>query len=199
MITKLEAVNRCLQAIGESRVNSLSAGVPDADEAASIIDEVAHEIQAIGWTFNTQNSVTLTPTSDKTITVGPSVLRIDTVGRSSHLNVTVRENSSGQRKLFNVNDDTYEFVGSVEVMMIRTFEFGSLPYDLSNYIAARATRVFQERVMGSVSLDSFASRSEQEAWLRLMDAEAEAGDYNTLTHSPYVASITQRNAPYSWR
>lgn len=200
MLTKLEAVNRCLKAIGETKVNSLNSGVPDAEDAAAVIDEVSRDVLSTGWHCNTQNSVTITPQTDKTIPVGPTILRIDTTGKSAHINVTTREDpSTGLLRLYDIDNDTYEFDGPIKVTQVRSFEIAALPHAMAAYISARSARLFQERVMGSVALDSFTSRAEAEAWASLLDAEAEAGDYNCLRQSPYLAQLTARNSPINWR
>jgi len=61
MLTKLDAVNRCLRAIGEARINSLDSGVPDAADAEALIDETVTEILGSGWHFNTEQYVEFEP------------------------------------------------------------------------------------------------------------------------------------------
>ena len=51
-LTKLEAVNIVLDAIGESPVSSLTSGLPDAEAAEAKLDEVRTEILSRGWHQN---------------------------------------------------------------------------------------------------------------------------------------------------
>ena len=50
-LTKLEAVNMVLDAIGESPVSSLTSGLPDAEAAEAKLDEVRVEILSRGWLY----------------------------------------------------------------------------------------------------------------------------------------------------
>ena len=52
--TELEAVNIMLSSIGEAPVNSLSSGLVDAELAQTTLHNVSREVQAAGWSFNTE-------------------------------------------------------------------------------------------------------------------------------------------------
>lgn len=194
-----EAINRCLKAIGEAPVNSINSGVPDAEEASAVIDEVTQQVLMAGWSCNTAENVKLVPDLDGIIKVPASVLQVDTAGRDKWLNVTVRTDTDGIDKLFQVKDQTYQFTRPVYVDMTYLFDIDGLPFPLQNYIAAKAARVFQEGTFGSVSLDSFTTRGEAEAWALLMDYEADQEDSNCLTDSAYMRVVTGRNNYLSGR
>lgn len=196
---RLEAINRCLDAIGEEPVNSPSSGVPDAEDASRMIDQITREVLSAGYTSNSVFNVTLNQDLDGIIKVPSGVLKIDTTGRDAYLAVTVRTDTDGIDKLYKIKDQSYVFDGPVHVDIVYLFDIDALPFPLQNYIAARAARVFQESVMGSVSLDGFTSRREQEAWAQLLDYEAEQEDSNCLTDSVYMAVVTGRNNPLSYR
>jgi hypothetical protein len=201
MLDKLEAVNRCLQAIGEARVNTLQSGAPDAAEAETVLDEVREEVLMVGWFENTRHDVEVTPDLvSKEITVPATWHSVDPVRSSYNEKIVVKTDANdGVRKLFEVNKQTFEFEKSLKVNVITSLEFDDLSYPLKNYISARAARVFQERLMGSVSLDSFTGRAEAQAWSRLMDAEIEIEEPNMLTDSPYMREITGRYNRLTWR
>lgn len=194
MLTKLGAVNIILNAIGESPVSSLTSGLPDAEEAEAKLDATALEVLAKGWHQNLERGISLTRRNDGQIIIPDYYLRVDTVDRDQEINVTIRE-QGGRRKLFDLGNHSFVFKRDLICNVIVSIEFEALNFEMQNYIALRAARKFQESVMGSVQLDSFATRQEQEAYAALLDAEAENEDNNILRDSSYVAYTTYRNNP----
>ena len=71
--TELEAVNRVLQMMGEAPVNSLSGQFGLAKQAQDTLTNVSRQVQAEGWSFNTDYEVTLTRNSSNEIVVGSNV------------------------------------------------------------------------------------------------------------------------------
>lgn len=195
MLTRLDAINQCLDAIGEEPVSSLASGLDDAARAERALDKVSREVQEKGWQCNRDENFKLVPNNDGLIQVPSNVLRIDTVGRSKMIDVTVRQRSDGNHYLYNIKTQSFKFDGPVYVDIIWQFDFEGLTPALQMYIAAKAAREYQESEMGSVNLDSFARRQEMEAWAALLDAEAEAEDSNILTQSTHCAWITGRLNP----
>jgi hypothetical protein len=189
---RLDAINRCLDAIGESPVNSPSSGVPDAEDASRVIDRITREVLEPGWVVNTVET-TLQPDLEGVIKIAPNIIKVDTVGRDKRLAVTVRNDVDSIDKLFAIKDQTFIFTAPVLVELVYFFDIDGLPFALQNYIAAKSARVFQESAMGSVSLDNFTVRQEKEALAILQDYEAEQEDSNVLTDSAYMQIVTGRN------
>lgn len=198
MLTKLDAVNIVLNAIGESPVSSLTSGLPDAEAAEAKLDITIKEVLAKGWQQNLERGIVMNRNKDGEIIVPRQYLRVDTVGNDQVKNVVIRK-QNGKRKLFNLSTYSFTFEKDLEVDAIIEIEFDSLIFELQNYIAYRAARKFQESAMGSQALDSYATRQEQEAYVALLDAEAEGEDSNILRDSPHVAYATYRNHPFSGR
>ncbi|MDR3473415.1 MAG: hypothetical protein P4M09_17285 [Devosia sp.] len=195
-----DAINQCLDAIGEAPVNSTQSGVPDAEDASRMIDKVTRQVLSAGWTVNSVYNKLITPDHDGIIRVADNVLRIDTAGRSAGIAVTVRNDlDDGIDKLFKVLDESFIFTDPVYVDIVYFFDIDGLPFPLQNYIAAMSARVFQESVMGSATLDAFVKRAEAEAWAMVLDYEADQDDANALTDSPYMRAVTGRNNPLTGR
>lgn len=191
MLTKLEAVNHVLDAIGEDPVSSLSSGLPDAEKAERALDRVSKEVQTTGWHCNTEKSYRLAPDASGKIFLSSTVLTIDTVGRSAIYNVVPKEHE-GKRALYNVVKQTFAFTTPLYCDIVFFLDFESLTPALQMYIAAKAAREFQESEMGSAALDKFRVRKELEAWTQLQDAEAEAEDTNVLNDSPDLTWARKR-------
>lgn len=195
-LTKLEAVNMVLDAIGESPVSSLTSGLPDAEAAEAKLDEVRVEILSRGWHQNIEKNVTLKRDANQEILLSNIYLRVDSTGGDKEVNV-VQRYSNGKRKLFDVTKRSYTFTKDLVVDLIIDIPFEELTVELQNYIASRAARKFQESALGSSSLDSFTVRAEAESWAGLQDAEAENEDNNIIRSSPHVSYATYRFHP-SW-
>ena len=191
-LSKLEAVNIILDSIGETPVSSLDSGLPDAEAAETKLNEINKTVQAKGWHQNTELNLKLTPDSDKHIIVPSTYLRVDTTQSSRDLNVTVRTYLN-KPMLYNVKKQTFTFENSIYCNVILLFEFEDLTLELSNYIAYRAARKFQEAQMQSATLDGFTVRAEMEAYAALMDSETENEDTNILTDNAHCFYATYRN------
>lgn len=194
MLSKLDAVNIVLNAIGETPVSSLTSGLPDAEAAQQQLEATTKEVLSKGWHQNTERGITMQRNTDNEIIVANQYLRIDTSGVDFLLNVAIRK-QSGKRKLFDITNQTFTFTRDLTVDAVIEIDFEGLVFELQNYIAHRAARKFQESSMGSTSLDGFAVRQEQESYAALMDAECESEDNNILRDSSFVAYATYRYNP----
>lgn len=198
MLTKLEAINILLRAVGESPVNSLASGLDDAEEAEAFLDLTTKEVLEVGWHFNTREDYGLALTAENFIELPSDTLSCDTMGDSAHLNVTVRK-VGGKLRLFNLTDDTYTFTGTVYVKLVQSFDFESLPQALRQYIAWKAAGDYQQSDLGSVAIDKFIARRIEETKLRWLEADDEMSDANVLRDSESVRRTAARNNENSLR
>ena len=75
--SKLEAVNKALQMMGESPVNSLQGLLGLGNLAETTINSVSRKLQTEGWSFNTDYEADLTRDSTTNeISVGTSTTRV---------------------------------------------------------------------------------------------------------------------------
>lgn len=182
-MTELEAVNVMLTTIGEAPVNTLTGNqVTDVTIAQQVLNEVNREVQSQGWYFNTENGVTLTPDNNKHILPPADTARID----SRDYNIVIRED-----KLFDLDDFTYEFGGSIKVNIVYYQDFTVLPDAAKRYIAARAARIYADRLLNSETIHAMTLRDEQKALVDLRQFEEETADY-TMMDSLAVSRITNR-------
>lgn len=193
MMTKLEAVNEMLAAIGEEPVATLASGLPDAEAAEDTLDRISKQVQAPGWYVNTETFEWALDVNNE-IRLPSTVLRIDTVEEDKTLAVRKRRDGNFQ-KLWRIEDRTFKFVRPPKVEVIWHLPFDDLNFELQVYIVARAAKTFQAENMGSVALDTFNVRDEDEALAAVEDAEAEAEDSNALTDNAYCRNQVYRHSP----
>ena len=75
--SKLQAVNKALQMMGESPLNSLQGLLGLGNLAEETLDSVSRKVQVEGWSFNTDYQMTLTRDSTTNeISVGTNVSRV---------------------------------------------------------------------------------------------------------------------------
>ena len=183
--TELEAVNTMLSTIGESPVNAVEdTGNVDVVIARQILQTVSREVQARGWHFNTEKNYTITPDSEGYLVLPNTVLKVDTVYPDSSKDVVVR----GSR-LYDREKHTYVFTDAIKVDMTILLTFDELPEVARNYVTIRASRIFQERVVGSDTLHAFNSQDEARAMVSLMEYEADTADLNILSGNYSVYRI----------
>ena len=183
--TELEAINTMLSTIGESPVNAVEdTGNVDVVIARQILQSVSREVQARGWHFNTEKNYTITPDSAGYLVLPNAVLKVDTVYPDCSKDVVVR----GSR-LYDREKHTYVFTDAVKVDMTILLTFDELPEVARNYVTIRASRIFQERVVGSDTLHAFNSQDEARAMVSLMEYEADTADLNILSGNYSVYRI----------
>lgn len=192
--TELEAVNLMLATIGESPVSSLDqSGQVDAVIAQSVLNEIAVDVQSRGWHFNTDKAYKLKPEAfaPYEIKVPANAVQIDAVGADRALGLAIRGG-----KLWSRRDHSFSFEGRSHVLVdiVWLLTFAELPQAARRYVAIRAARVFQDRVVGSTTLHGFTQRDEQRAERMMRKFEAKTAKRSLLDASWSVARILHRNA-----
>jgi hypothetical protein len=189
-ITELQAVNMLLAAVGEDPVAALNTGLPDAEAAQIKLAEISKDVQESGWQCNTEIEVTLTPDGSSHLVLPANTLRVD-VSDIEGSDISIAER---QQRLYNLTDHTYVFTAPLRVDIVYELAYEDLPYRLAYYIAARASRMYQEDVTKSSALGTPLEAREIEAKIKLQEAE-EDDDANALLDSRSVYLMIRRNNP----
>lgn len=192
--SELEAVNLMLATIGESPVSTLvQSGQVDAVIAHQTLTETSIDIQSRGWRFNTDKGYPLKREAAAPwhIPAPANAARIDLVGADSHLDLTVRGG-----KLWDRRGHTFSFPEREEVRadVVWLLAFGELPQAARRYIAVKAARIFQDRVVGSSTINRFTRRDEEMAEAGLRKFEAKTAKRSLLNANWAVARILHRRA-----
>lgn len=140
-MTVLEAVNIILSTAGLGQVANLESNQrSDASYAERTLNEVELRVQKIGWNYNTREDVELTPDGDSKIEVPTGVIWIDSHGSHAWRNIT----QVGSR-LFDRDNNTSNFTGTLRVRYVLRFDFDCIPHPVADYIAAEAAYEFARR------------------------------------------------------
>jgi len=171
--TKLEAVNVMLSAIGEAPVNSLSSGLIEAEIAESILNTIDREVQSMGWHFNTDLNKSFAQDTLGQIILPTDILRADATLKADAPNLVQRG-----LKMYDRANHTFVVGAPANLDVVVQLLFDDVPEPAKRYMVLRATRVFQDRVVGSGTLHGFQERDEAEALIQLKDFDKSADDHN---------------------
>jgi len=188
--TELEAVNVCLANIGESPVSAITGNITvDAALARDLIRQVTREVQTHGFYWNTELNYKLIPNTADNLALPANVLSVDTTGDDKNKDLVARG-----RILYDRVKHTYTFTEPVYVDIVVALGFEELPEKARRYIAVRAARIYQERVMGNSSISNFNTSDEDMARAALLAENMEIEDNNMMTGNASVFGILSRTA-----
>ena len=156
--TELEAVNEMLGTIGESPVSDLvSASSVDVAVARDILRAASRETQSKGWWFNHDEGYTFVLNAQKQVVPANDILSLRPSLGGAQLILRNGKVYDRRRKA-----DTFTSAPTCDVVWF--FNYESLPESARRYIAIRAARIFQKRVLGSEALDVFTEDDERAAY-----------------------------------
>lgn len=184
--SELDAVNVCLEIIGEQPVNIIpTSGVTEATVAYNVLTRISREVQKKELHCNTEENYPLSANSDGYFMLPQNVLRVDAM--DAYLDVVQRGN-----RLYDKKNHTYKFTQTLMLTEIVFFlPFEELPEHVRHYIAVRAARVFQRNYLGSDLINQMTGEDEQKA---LINFERDEGltDDRTFIETSTPSAIIQR-------
>lgn len=184
--TKLEAVNSMLSTIGEAPVNNLSSGLVDAETAETILNEVSRSVQSTGWDFNSEPDFTFSANTDGHVVLPVEIVRADIAKSATKYRSSKTEYVQRGNKMYDKINHTFNIGKALKLDVVTLLPFDQCPEVARRYIAVRASRLFQERVVGSSTLSQMTRQDEQVALFALQEMEGDNGDYNIFDdHSTY--------------
>ncbi len=173
---ELPAVNEILASVGQAPVTTLDQTNPDVAIAYDTLLNVSREVQAEGWTFNTEEFYELTPDGNGEIIIANNMLQVDLHDEKDNEYETVRRNG----KLYEKNKHTYDWSTWEKVAcdIVWFFDWVDLPRPIQDYIVARAATIVSSRIVGDQQ--QYAVLSQKEQWNRAqaMEYECNQGDYS---------------------
>jgi hypothetical protein len=176
--TELEAVNIMLSTIGEAPVNNLQSGLVDAETAETILKNVSRDVQSHGWNFNSEPDYTVAADSSGNVILPTEIVRADLANSETKYRSSKNEYIQRGRKMYDKVNHTYNIGKALKLDVVVLLSFDLLPEIARRYIAIKASRIFQERVVGSAELSQMNRNDEQQAWFALQEMEGDNGDYN---------------------
>ena len=192
---ELPAVNEILASVGQAPVTTLDQTNPDVAIAYNTLLQVSREVQAEGWTFNTEISVPFTPdSSTEEIDVANNILQLDLTKDAAYSDkdaVIRTKTGSTQRKLYDRNSnahgnpttDAWKWgTDDIKCDVVYNLDWVVLPVPIQDYIVARAAVIVSSRIVGDGG--QYQMLQQKEAYNRAMALEYECnqGDYTFFGH-----------------
>lgn len=184
---ELKAVNGILASVGQAPVTTLDQTNPDVAICYQTLLDVSRQVQAEGWTFNTEYNFPLNINTDKTVAIPNNTLQISLAkGHPEYGDKdAVRRTHDNVPCLYERVAHTFEWTGTnvyVDIVSLITFE--DLPLPFQAYVTARAGTIVSQRLISDPTL--YQMLSQQEAYLRAeaMEYECNQGKPTFFGHPP---------------
>ena len=176
---ELPAVNQILASVGQAPVTTLDQTNPDVAIAYDTLLQVSREVQAEGWSFNTEENIKETPDSSGHISYPANVLQMDLTHNSTNYNKDVIKKGG---KLYDKIEHTDVWTEDVYVDKLFWYDWVDLPTVMQDYIVAKAAAVVSSRIVGDTN--QYQMLQQREAFCRatVMEYECNQGDYTFFGH-----------------
>ena len=180
---ELPAVNEILASVGQAPVTTLDQTNPDVAIAYDTLLNVSREVQAEGWTFNTEEYYPMTPDANGEIPIANNILQIDLHDEKDNSYETVRRSG----KLYEKINHTYDWttltgLDTVRCNIVWLFDWVDLPRPVQDYIVAKASTVVSTRIVGDPQMFRILQAKELDNRAKAMEYECNQGDYTFFGH-----------------
>jgi hypothetical protein len=184
-MTELDAVNTLLSVIGEAPVDKLSDitinEITDSALARKTLSEVSRDVQAEGWSWNTDRNVELTKTTSNEFVLPSNILSC----LFSPNRYPDRQYVARGLKVYNRALRTFAFGADMSAPLvvdhvISQLEWEEIPHTAQQYIVIRAARIYSDRYLNSNAIYAYTAQDEEYARAMLIRDEERHLDSNLL-------------------
>ena len=185
---ELPAVNEILASVGQAPVTTLDQTNPDVAIAYDTLLQVSREVQAEGWSFNTEYDYPQT-TTNKQYVIPNNMLQVDLAEGNVASRVATGNKNVVRRngKLYDKYNHTYDIKDSdtednLKLDVTWLFDWVDLPIPIQDYIISRAAVIVSSRIVGDGG--QYQMLQQKEAYTRAMalEYETQQGDYTFFGH-----------------
>ena len=165
---------------------------PEVSFIYNILTEVNKDVQNEGWVFNKEYKVTISPDTDKHISIPSNVLSYDLNGDHEKRNKNLVRRSG---KLWDTINQTYEFDADVYLDILWLWPYEDLPSPFKRYIIARASVRAATQLISNPQLVQLLQIQEAQTRATCLEYECNQGDHSFMgfpdktiysTYQPYV-------------
>lgn len=180
-LTKLDAINLMLAAIGSDPVNDVDETDVDVANALRLLEDTSRNLQRQGWDFNTAE-YTMYPNQDN------KIRWIDTI-----LKFTSDDGAYVKRGefLYDNTNMTFYFKDKVVLNVVIAVDFEDLPDCFKRFIASKAALQFAQRYMGDPTTVETLQYDVQDSWSQIVQYDMDMGNYNMLQLTN-ISEVLQR-------
>jgi hypothetical protein len=197
--TELDAVNSILMSVGESPVNTLTVQSPEVAIAQKTLRQVCREIQAEGWSYNTENEYPITLDTNNQCIIPNNVLQIDlNIFQHGKDYDVVRRSDNGIMKVYDKKGHTFTFTNCNKLYfdIIWMLNFEDLPQVFKDYITTRASRIASNRMVNSQPSAKLLEADEALARASALEYEHKQADHNIFSDYQYHQDANTTYRPF---
>ena len=197
--TELDAVNSILMSVGETPVNTLTVQSPEVAIAQKTLRQVCREIQAEGWSYNTENQYPIELDTNNQCIIPNNTLQID-------LNIfehgkdydVVRRSDNGVMKVYDKKNHTFTFENCSKLYfdIVWMLDFEDLPQVFKDYITTRASRIASNRMVNSQPSAKLLEADEAAARAAAVQYEMQQSDHNIFSDFQYQQDANTVYRPF---
>lgn len=203
LLTELDAVNLVLEAKGLSSANIINAADQDIASALLALNQADLEVQSKGWSFNSDDSLTLAINEDGEIVLPDQTLSVANAYWPSTSSGRWARVVARQGKLYDRTNQTFVFTASVPVDITVRQAYEDIPQAARNYIAILAAHRSQPKGQGSSLVTRITDEQVLSALAAMEQHEDRANPQNQITGSISVvgslfASGVRRRTNWSY-
>ena len=197
--TELDAVNSILMSVGETPVNTLTVQSPEVAIAQKTLRQVCREIQAEGWSYNTENEYPIDTDTNNQVIVPNNVLQMDLniFQHGKDYDVVIRSDN-GVKKVYDKKGHSFVFENCDKLYfdMIWMIDFEDLPQAFKDYITVRASRIASNRMVNNPQSARLLESDEAGLRALALEYETKQGDHNIFNDYQYQQDANTTYRPF---
>ena len=197
--TELDAVNSILMSVGETPVNTLTVQSPEVAIAQKTLRQVCREIQAEGWSYNTENEYPIDTDTNNQVIVPNNVLQMDlNIFQHGKDYDVVKRSDNGVMKVYDKKNHTFTFENCDKLYfdMIWMLDFEDLPQAFKDYVTVRASRIASNRMVNNPQSSKLIEQDEAGARALALEYETKQADHNIFNDYQYQQDANTTYRPF---
>ena len=197
--TELDAVNSILMSVGESPVNTLTVQSPEVAIAQKTLRQVCREIQAEGWSYNTENEYPIQLDTNNQCIIPNNILQLDlNIFQHGKDYDVVRRSDNGVMKVYDKKGHTFTFENCSKLYfdIVWMLDFEVLPQAFKDYVTIRASRVASNRMVNSQPSAKLLEADEALARASAIEYENRQADHNIFNDYQYQQDANTVYRPF---
>ena len=185
--SELDAVNSVLMSVGESPVNTLQTQSPEVAIAQNTLRQVAREVLAEGWVFNTEYEVKFPVDANKQVLLSDAVLQVD-ANRFYHLDTYNVIRKDGKLYDRYEHKNTFDEESTMYLDVVWMYAFEDIPQSFRDYITAKAARIASNRMVADAEMAKPLEQDEIVARSIAIEYDTRQADYNVFNDNRFKQS-----------
>ena len=174
--------------VGESPVNTLTVQSPEVAIAQKTLQQVCREIQAEGWSYNTENDYPIDLDTNNQCIIPNNILQLDlNIFQHGKDYDVVRRSDNGVMKVYDKKNHSFTFqnVSKLYFDIVWMIDFEDLPQAFKDYITTRASRIASNRMVNNPQSSKLLETDEAAARANAMEYDSKQADYNIFNDYQY--------------